>query len=323
MSDKPLISVIVPVYNSGEFIERCLKSLAAQTYDNIEIITADDGSADDSGEICRGFAGSDRRFRYIRRENSGVAAARNGGLSEARGELIGFCDSDDHIEPEMFEYLAELIERYNADISQCGAMIEFEDKPSREFKPESDILIEDFKNADKNALKLYHNAVWCKLFRRETIDGVKFESAFPIGEDLLFGARAALNARKIALGSRALYHYVQRETSVCYKKPTPKTLGSMREAIKAAVELFPEGTAREFYFDSGLRNDFDICSKYVRFCDNSPEFSGIISEARRELRDNLQYIKSGDFTDKEKLKARLAAKHWRLYSALIRRKRGS
>ena len=184
MSDKPLISVIVPVYNSGEFIERCLKSLAAQTYDNIEIITADDGSADDSGEICRGFAGSDRRFRYIRRENSGVAAARNGGLSEARGELIGFCDSDDHIEPEMFEYLAELIERYNADISQCGAMIEFEDKPSREFKPESDILIEDFKNADKNALKLYHNAVWCKLFRRETIDGVKFESAFPIGEDL-------------------------------------------------------------------------------------------------------------------------------------------
>lgn len=321
MQKDPLISVIVPMYNCGEYISDCLDSLRAQTHSGLEIIVIDDGSTDNGGKICREAARNDSRIIYIRRENGGVSAARNDALKLAKGEWIGFCDSDDRAEPDMFEYLLELAEKNGADISQCGTIMEFADSERITCCPENDTVIERFSETEKSVLKYYSSTVWCKLFKAETARGCRFDTKHPIGEDLLYGVETALHSKRIVLGSQPKYRYVQRADSACYAPPNAKSLVSARNALKRILELLPnESAAREFYSDEQLRNDFDICSKIARF---SPENSDeIADEIRGELKSNLKYIlSSADFTAKEKRKTRLIVGARRLYAALVRAKK--
>ena len=116
----PLISIIVPVYNVKNYLEKCLQSICGQTYKNLEIILIDDGSSDGSGELCNLFAQRDGRIKVIHQTNAGQSAARNRGLAVAQGELLGFVDSDDWIEPDMYEFLYHLLKENGADISICS-----------------------------------------------------------------------------------------------------------------------------------------------------------------------------------------------------------
>ena len=114
-----LISVIIPVYKVERYLPRCIDSILSQTYKNIELLLIDDGSPDSSGDICDEYAEKDPRVRMFHKENGGVSSARNLGLDEAKGDYIGFVDSDDYIAPGMYEKLVELIEDNNADIAVC------------------------------------------------------------------------------------------------------------------------------------------------------------------------------------------------------------
>ena len=120
----PLISIIVPVYNVKNYLEKCLQSICGQTYKNLEIILIDDGSSDGSGELCDLFAQRDGRIKVIHQANAGQSAARNRGLAVAQGEFLGFVDSDDWIEPDMYEFLYHLLKANGADISICSHYIE-------------------------------------------------------------------------------------------------------------------------------------------------------------------------------------------------------
>lgn len=120
----PLISIIVPVYNVKDYVEKCLDSICGQTYKNLEIVVVDDGSTDGSGEICDTYAQKDPRVKVIHRENRGVSAVRNEGLDIALGEYIGFVDGDDWIDSDMYEFLYELLIVNEADISVCSHYIE-------------------------------------------------------------------------------------------------------------------------------------------------------------------------------------------------------
>ena len=113
---KPLISVIVPVYNVEKYLGKCVDSILAQTYENLEIILVEDGTRDGCGAICDAYAAKDPRVRVIHKENGGLSSARNAGMDIARGEYFGFVDSDDWIEPETYETLLNLAEKYNADL---------------------------------------------------------------------------------------------------------------------------------------------------------------------------------------------------------------
>ena len=113
-----LISVIIPVYNVEPYLPKCLESVCNQTYDNLEIILIDDGSTDNSGQICDMWAERDSRIVVIHKENGGVSAARNDGLKRAKGELIGFVDSDDWVEPSMYKKLFSAIG--DTDMACCG-----------------------------------------------------------------------------------------------------------------------------------------------------------------------------------------------------------
>ena len=135
----PLISIIVPVYNVKDYVEKCLDSICGQTYKNLEIVVVDDGSTDGSGEICDTYAQKDPRVKVIHRENRGVSAVRNEGLDIALGEYIGFVDGDDWIDSDMYEFLYELLIVNEADISVCSHYIE---KPGkRKIKYASDKVL--------------------------------------------------------------------------------------------------------------------------------------------------------------------------------------
>lgn len=116
----PLLSIIVPVYNILEYLPRCVHSITAQTYKNLEILLVDDGSTDGTGELCDSLAGEDARIRVFHKENGGSSSARNLGISQAKGEYLGFVDSDDYIEPDMYERLYKGIVEYKVSMVQIG-----------------------------------------------------------------------------------------------------------------------------------------------------------------------------------------------------------
>ena len=117
---KPLVSIIVPVYQVKNYVGECVESLLRQTYTNLEILLVDDGSTDGSGAICDEYARGDNRIRVIHQENQGLSSARNTGLDQAKGEYVAFVDSDDAVRLDYIETLYDLADRYQADIAVCA-----------------------------------------------------------------------------------------------------------------------------------------------------------------------------------------------------------
>lgn len=207
--EKPLISVIVPVYNVATFLVRCLDSLAKQTYTNIEFLLVDDGSTDNSGEICRRYAADDRRFRYLHQQNAGVSAARNLGLQEAKGEYLGFCDSDDWVDPDLYETLLALCIANQADISIVTCAVE-EAEGTVPFEDSEEI----FRMCGTEALVEMHKAqkfagqMWNKLIKRQLLQGKRFSQDIAIYEDILLLSEVFREAERVVYQKKHKYHYV-------------------------------------------------------------------------------------------------------------------
>lgn len=209
-----LISIIVPAYNVERYIRKCLESVCNQTYRNIEILVVDDGSTDETGAICDEFAAKDCRVKVVHNENHGVGAARNTALNSATGELIGFVDSDDWTEPDMFKTLYNLLIDNDADISICSY---YREKKGR-VKP----MFNDgktFRLTKKQALsqlvtdKTYKNYLWNKLFRRSLFDGIQFPERTHY-EDVAVLYRIFAKASRFACINKPLYHHLFRRGSI-------------------------------------------------------------------------------------------------------------
>ena len=198
-----MVSIIVPVYNVEQYLCQCIDSLLAQTYRETEIILVDDGSPDHCGDICDSYAEQDPRIRVIHQENAGVSAARNAGLSIARGEYIGFVDPDDWITPGMYGRLLECIENYNADIAVCGYTYCSETGEPDEtrpyvYRPEECL---DRKEAMRRMADIppsLRHVVWNKLFRLELVRGIRFPEDFRSSEDVVFLTDCLLKAGTVA-----------------------------------------------------------------------------------------------------------------------------
>ena len=124
----PKFSIIVPVYNVEDYLERCLDSIISQTFSNIEIICVDDGSTDNSGNICEEYADKEQRISVIHKENEGPAAARNDGLENIQGAYVSFVDCDDWLEPEMYTTMLQALNKEQADIIICGYTEDYAEK---------------------------------------------------------------------------------------------------------------------------------------------------------------------------------------------------
>ena len=203
-----MISVIVPVYNAGSFLEPLIRSVLSQTYSDLELLLIDDGSKDGSGSICDAFAISDGRVRVFHKENGGQSSARNLGIENAIGELIAFADHDDVLHPRLYETLIQLMEQTGAKVSAC----QFENTPNDQIQ-ELDFThpILPFQTISREELisrfftPAWHIPVWNKLYRREIVEGLRFHGAM-LGEDNLFSYRILKQCEFLAFCPSVMYY---------------------------------------------------------------------------------------------------------------------
>ncbi len=207
-----LISVIVPVYNIEKYLERCVQSICAQTYKNIEIILVDDGSTDRSGEICDRLADEDKRIRVFHKENGGSSSARNLGLRQAKGAYIGFIDSDDYIEPDMYELLLEAIKKHGLDMAQVSRDEIDEDGNRMEdvcVPPTEEWLI---TNQEMMQELLMHrgDASFCtRLTKKELFEGLAFPEG-KLNEDFYLLIQMLSKVEKLVILPKQCYHVFYR-----------------------------------------------------------------------------------------------------------------
>lgn len=204
-----MISIIVPVYNVEKYIKRCLESILAQDYFDYEVIIVNDGSDDDSENICKEFINEKYNFYYYKKTNGGLGDARNFGLEHAKGEYICFIDSDDYIRNDYLSKLYNKAKEEDSDIVVCDYYLAYEDKEIIESGKAN--INEDIK---KDYLISAPNA-WNKLYKRELF--IKNNIRYPKDlyyEDLATTPLLLLNANKISYVNEALYYYVQRSGSI-------------------------------------------------------------------------------------------------------------
>lgn len=240
-----MISIIVPIYNSAKWLKRCVNSLIGQTYRNIEILLINDGSKDNSLNICNEYAKKDNRIVVIDKKNTGVSATRNAGLKAAKGEYIQFVDSDDYIEPQMCEMLVKAID--NSDMVICGMRIWKDDIVLRE--PHIDDGIYTLKdNIDIYFQLRKINLGPCnKLYRRELIKNYFIEN-ISLGEDTIFVLEYMRNVQTISVLSECLYNVVLDNENSLNKKKNVDTLSLLIEQRKEEENVLTEiyGTDSDF-----------------------------------------------------------------------------
>lgn len=215
-----LISVIVPIYNVEKYLSKCIESIINQTYKKLEIILVNDGSTDNSLEICEKYRNKDDRIKIINKSNGGLSDARNKGIEIALGDYISFVDSDDYLDYKMIEILYNDIQTYSADISIVNYMKIFEDGTKEdESLDRNDFLVMDSKSAIKNLLdnSSFGNYAWNKLYKRELFEDVKY----PFGrkmEDLGTTYKLFFKSNIIVYNPIQLYYYLQRDDSILHNK---------------------------------------------------------------------------------------------------------
>ncbi|KAB8289139.1 glycosyltransferase family 2 [Bifidobacterium ramosum] len=224
MHERPLVSVIVPVYNVERYLDQCMASITSQTHGRLEIILVDDGSTDDSPRMCDAWRTKDARVRVIHQGNGGVASARNAGLDAATGDYIAFADPDDIAEPDMIEtMLGTAMSRHCQIVAGGNRNMRYAGGAYRETGRHAMTMpattahgqIEPYLFEMMRQYSL--NPVWNKLYERSFIERshVRFDESLHVGSDQVFNAALIAMADRMACIPDLLYRYVSREQSLC------------------------------------------------------------------------------------------------------------
>lgn len=292
---KKLVTIIVPVYNAQEYLPKCLDSILAQTYANLEIILVDDGSKDASLKILRQYEQVDARIRVYTKENGGVSSARNLGIKEAKGEYIAFIDADDYVEPEYVEALVGAVT--TADFSMCcwgdlylpkGDRVRHE-LINKELERLTGNIAKDFYY-----LNYYFRYPCLKLYKRNIIlnNKLRFPEDYPDAEDQAFNFSYYEYASKYALVNKALYWYCHRNRPSLSKTTTRKSYAANLQKLaleKGFLEKREVSHRERILNDSSLR----LIRKYVRISRETNTFERFC-ERCAELRPYISFNEPGN-----------------------------
>lgn len=293
---QPLVSVIVPVYNVKEYLNRCLESLINQTYRNLEIILIDDGSTDGSDSLCDKWSSNDSRIKVIHSENHGVSHARNLGLNQASGDLISFIDSDDWVDRDWYKKLVKEMVRSQTDVC-VGAFVRDDgisqwvdlNKGMPQILTHIDAIKELFKT-DKTRLFGWH--LCDKLYNRKILTGIRLNESIAMAEDMLFCFEAVYKSSKVSYYPTFGYHYRVRQGSATRGGASVKGFSSNFTARKLLMER-----ARQLGDPLVLQIVNDFYYKFLIFLlrnalslDNYASLKSEILEGQKEVRSNLFYI---------------------------------
>ena len=237
MGKEPLVSVIIPVYNVYDYIERCFQSIRAQTYENIEIVLVDDGSTDGSGEKCDEFASSYCKSVVIHQENAGLSVARNNGVKASSGEFITFVDSDDYIDNCYVDYLIKLMLTYDADVSIGKTRLVYEGTTER--KEDKNTSIEILSSQEAISRMCYSNgfsvSAWAKMYKRCLVEKYPYPPG-KLYEDLATTYKIFGDSNRIVYGSKTIYYWFQRDTGITFGKINDNQLYAI-DAAKQQLEF--------------------------------------------------------------------------------------
>lgn len=297
-----LISVIVPVYNTGEYLNDCVNSILAQDYKNIEILLINDGSTDDcSAVLCDKFADEYENVKVVHQKNCGLSGARNRGVEEAKGEFISFIDSDDVIESNMLSTLYYMAKQNAVNIVMCGMVIENNKAVVRpdsiigdKLLTQKEILHYFFLGNNHSACtSLYHKSVFenCRFLLNET------------NEDYPFNFDAILREEKVFITDRKFYHYVKREGSITTLNTNLRNLHWLNH-----VKYVKETMANKNEFNS-LAEEVDyqylfcnivLCNKAVLSMADGQKGEAITvyDTAAKELKNSKKELRSNKFLSK-------------------------
>lgn len=215
-----MISVIIPIYNTEKYLDKCLSSVKNQTFTDFEVIMIDDGSTDGSANICKKFVAIDNRFKYFYKENGEVGSARNAGIEKAKGEYITFVDSDDYIDNDYLEALSAPLSDKKWDLVQCGMKIKNRERVSVLRLPNRELR--DFQFAEAVLKRDFYIFLFItatsKLYRREILidNNIRFDEDITVSEDCLFNTQILPVVKNVKHIEYAGYNYIQ-ENSILTK----------------------------------------------------------------------------------------------------------
>lgn len=244
--EKPLVSVIVPVYNTEAYLENSLHSLRMQTEERIEILLINDGSTDGSLEICKRFASEDARFRLFSQENRGVSAARNLGLKMAQGKYLQFMDADDAAEPDFVEKLLSAVQKSDSELAVCAfRQISSEDGQLMEYKgiPEGQYSLEEYLRTIRRCPGAHSVGVlWNKIYLAEIVrqHGLRFDRQLSLGEDFVFNMQYLEHCRRIAVIPDELYRYIWKRSGSldCAEQSMEREIRNRTKLYQAYQSLY-------------------------------------------------------------------------------------
>ena len=230
----PLISIIVPCYKVEQYLPKCVDSILAQTYANLEIWLVDDGSPDSCGKICDEYAKHDSRIKVIHKENGGLSDARNVAIDKATGEWLTFIDSDDYVAHDYVKTLYELVCQHNCEMSVAGFQVIYDNVA---LKNEKDYHISvEIMDATCAVEKMFYqekfdNMAWGKLYHKSLFEsGIRFPKGL-LFEDLATTYRLLFECKRVVVTSRKIYYYLLRPTSI-EGSYSPRKVESMIEILK-------------------------------------------------------------------------------------------
>lgn len=262
----PELSIIVPVYKVEKYLPRCIDSILAQTFGDFELILIDDGSPDGCGRICDEYARKDKRIVVIHQKNMGVSAARNAGLDIARGRYIGFVDSDDWIEPQMYEVMMDAIRENGADMAVCGVRYADEDgKFTRADRLSEGVYSRDGLLEDVFAMPNRLGGGCCnKVFDASKIASVRFKVGMTIAEDALYLFDCFMRIDGAVKIGDALYNVYERcgsatrtDSMICVNETIEGRLSMLKHTRKYMPSM--EARAADKFLDECLR-----CAPQIR-----------------------------------------------------------
>jgi glycosyltransferase involved in cell wall biosynthesis len=297
----PKISIIVPVFNVENYIHDCIKSILNQSFIDFEVILVNDGSSDQSGQICDEYAKKDKRIAVIHKENGGQSSARNRGIDIAKGEYIGFIDSDDWIDLDMYKILYEKAIEMEADISACNIVEYQKDSSKRLFCLD---LTDRIFDRDAAIGEIYLNerltfSPCNKIYKRELFNGLRFKEGY-ILEDMDFAYKIIHRSNKIFYTGKPLYNYRYNDKSTLRKTFSKKRIDEYqvrKDMYTFYLENYPEH-ANEVYAElvlKGLELYINV-EKYYR--NEKKQYKYLIAVDREKLKS---VVSKNDYNRKKKI----------------------
>lgn len=238
---KPQVSVIVPVFNVEEWLDRCVKSILRQNFKNYEILLIDDGSTDKSGAICDAYQEKYKKVKAFHKQNGGLSDARNFGINMAQGEYYVFVDSDDFIDKEYISVLYNAIKQYDTDVSMCSCRCCKENgEKIFSFNIAEDKIISGkqlLNNVFDKKNGMVYTVVWTKMYKKQLFSELRFEKGRNY-EDEYLNPKLFWNVGKVAVVSKPLYNYVIRQGSITQSNFNIKNICDANNALTSRIEFY-------------------------------------------------------------------------------------